>query len=338
MTTTTTFRWPAADVEAVRRDYPRIGAVALAARLGRSNKAVRLKAREIGVKPPPAWTEEMDQALIAGYGFTTTRELAARVGKTYLATKQRAKKLGLDAGRAVTDAERGTVRRLYPIRTAKQIAVELYGDGSRKTVSRVEKIAASLGLRKLRFWPADVLDRVKALHAEGYTHCQIRDRMADVFAPGVIGRGQVRHIHLRFGLSPNLDTPHAREASLTGVRNQLRTLGISHVTQLRTHCHRRLAERYGLPDDLKQVQVRMVLALAERGALTKTELVAACGLRPGHGLLCNSAGTTYQADLIARGLVVSVPTGIAGAVKGPRCRYLLTAHALGLLAAAGEGR
>ena len=101
----TPFRWPAADVEAVRRDYPRIGAVALAARLGRSNKAVRLKAREIGVKRPPAWTEEMDRVLIDGYGRVPTRELAARLGKTYLATKQRAKKLGLDAGRAVTDAE-----------------------------------------------------------------------------------------------------------------------------------------------------------------------------------------------------------------------------------------
>lgn len=338
MSTRTPFRWPAADVEAVRRDYPRVGAEPLAARLGRSNKAVRLKARELGVRPPPTWTEEMDRVLIDGYGSAPTRELAGRFGKTANATKQRAMRLGLDAGRAVTAAEREAVRRLYPTRTARQIAAELYGDGRRKAVSRVAKIAQSLGLRKLSRWPAEALDRVKALHAEGHTDAQIRDRMGDTFKPGECGRLQVTNVRRRFGLPPNADTPHARQARQAGLRNQLRTLGVGRVTELRTRSHRLLAERYGLPADLKKVQVLMVLALAEWGALTVAELKAACGLRPGHRLLCNSAGTTYQADLVDRGLAVRVPTGIAGAVKGPRCRFLLTAHALELLAAAGEGR
>lgn len=254
------------------------------------------------------WTEDQMALLAEQWGEVPAREVAARLGRSYQAVKQKAMKLGLDAGRSHTPEEVETVRALYRTHTAVEIAEQLYGTVER--VNRVLKIVEKLGLRKWRYWSPEVLQRVRALHAEGLLDIQIAREMPDVFAPGDSGRLQVRNIRLRLGLTiPN---------------------------DLRKRAHRRFAARYGLSEDLKPVQVKIVLALL-RGPLTLPEIKAALGVRPESGLALNGANTTYQADLCRRGLVVRTPTGIGGSTPGPRFRYLLTVACLDLLAAAPQG-
>jgi hypothetical protein len=279
------------------------------------------------------WTPAEDALLRERYGKVRTRDLAAELGRTHLATKQKAMKLGLCARRAHAAEEITVVRELYPQHTAAEIAERLYGTAER--VNRVIKIVEKLGLRKWCYWPQEVLDRVRALHAEGLLDRQIAGLMADTFQSGDEGRGQVRQIRDRLGLPANRRSSHAVAARRRGLTEQLRTLGLENPNDLRKRAHRQFAERYGLPPDLRPVQVRMILALVN-GPLTLAELKEAIGARPESGLLHNESGTSYQANLIRRGLVASIPTGIAGAVKGPRVRYMLTAACLDLLAANQE--
>jgi hypothetical protein len=279
------------------------------------------------------WTPDEESLLRERYGKARTRDLAAALGRSMLAVKQKAMKLGLDAGRAHTDEEIDAVRSLYADRTAIEIAERLYGTAEK--VNRVNRLVVKLGLKKWPSWPDDVLDRVRALHAEGLTDSGIAGRMAGVFAAGVAGRLQVRHVRLRLGLPANRGTEAYRAARRAGVRRQHATLGIDNPNDLRRRAHRRFAERYNLPPDLRPAQVRMVLALTG-GPLTLPELKAAIGVRPGAGLLHNAARTTYQADLCNRGLLARIPTGIGGSARGPRVRYVLTVAALDMLAANAE--
>lgn len=283
---------------------------------------------------PPAWapwTDADEATLRRHYGKARTRSLAARLGRTPNAVKQKAMKLGLGAGRILSDRERDAIAGLYPGHTAAAIAERLYGSRSPAKVARVRKAAERLGLCKLRWWPDDVLAEVRRLHAEGLIDRQIAAGIPGVFRPGDDGRLQVRHIRVRLGLRTNLDTEPARAARRAAVAAQHRTLGLANPNDLRRRSHRAFAGRYGLPGDLRPAQVRMVLALLA-GPLTLPELKDAIGAPPSSSLTHNENKTTYQADLVGRGLLARVPTAFAGA--GPRFRYLLTAACLDLLAAA----
>lgn len=274
------------------------------------------------------WTEGEVVLLRDRYGEIPTRELAAVLGRSCLATKQKAMKLGLSAHRSHTEEELRAVRDLYPTHPASEIAERLYGAAGR--TNRVVGIVGRLGLRKWRRWPPEVLDRVRALHADGLLDGQIAGLMADTFLPGDRGCGQVRHVRGRLGLGPNRSSEHMSAARRRGIRRQLDTLGMENPNEIRCRAHRLFAERYGLPGDLKPAQVRIILALVA-GPLTLVELKSAIGVRPECGLLHNAAGTSYQADLCRRGLLARVPTGIGGSAKGPRVRYILTAACLDLL-------
>jgi hypothetical protein len=279
------------------------------------------------------WSAEETECLGLHWGKRPTRELAKQLGRTAGALKQRAVKLGLDAGRGHTPAELEAVRSLYSTHTAREIAERLYGTESQRKLNRVLKIIDKLKLPKWHYWPGETLDRVRALHADGLTDGQIARRMPTVFAPGDVGRLQARHIRRRLGLPANKGTESYCEASRQAVRNQMVSLGLANLNGLRKMAHERYAARYGLPPDLRPPQVRMVLALVN-GPLTIPELKAAIGARPDSQVLHNEHCTTYQADLVHRGLLARIPTGIGGSTRGPRVRYLLTAACLDLLTSA----
>src|SRR5947209_4433806 len=125
-------------------------------------------------------------------GMTIRGRPAVERGKTPSAIKQLATRLGLDSGRYYTPEELQVVRELYKSHSAGAIAERLYGDARR--LNRVRKIAETLGLFKWPRWPAEVLERVRACHAEGLHDRQIAERMADVFAAGAKGRLAVKEI------------------------------------------------------------------------------------------------------------------------------------------------
>lgn len=280
------------------------------------------------------WSDAHVELVMRDYGRVPSRELAAAVGRTVGALKQKARKLGLVASRAYTADEERMVRELYASHTADQIAVALYGTDAK--ILRVRKLVEKLGLRKWPQWSSDVLDRVRALHAKGLTDSQIARRMGREFRDGDDGRLQVRHIRLRLNLPANVDTKPACAARRRAVRRQFQTLGLSNPNELRQRAHRRFAAQYGLPEDLRPAQVRMVLALLE-GPLTLPQLKEAIGARADSGLIHNERKTTYQADLVGRGLAARVPNGVGGRTKGPRALYMLTAACLDLLASAPKG-
>jgi hypothetical protein len=66
--------------------------------------------------------------------------------------------------------------------------------------------------RRLK-WPAAVVDRVRALHAEGLGDGEIARHMPDVLHAGDNGRQQVRGIRVSLGLSANPPAPRAPRVS-----------------------------------------------------------------------------------------------------------------------------
>lgn len=280
------------------------------------------------------WDTNEDTFLSHRYSGTPIADLAEVLARSKSAVKQRARKLGLSKpSRFISEDAKKYVRENYSKQSAKEIAEHLFGDASR--LSAVYQIAHRSGLRKVDFWPDDVLDLVRRENANGLTDASIGRKYPDIFPSG---RDNVHPIRRRLRLPANKDTKDARACKRRAVENQLKTLGLESPTQLRTMAFRKLAERYGLPPELKPVQVRIVLALLS-GPKTLPEIKAAIGKSPKFGMHCNasvhSADSSYTAVLAERGLIFSVSFGSGGRTRGPRRRYALTAACLELLSQAG---
>jgi hypothetical protein len=139
------------------------------------------------------------------------------------------------------------------------------------------------------------------------------------------------------------------EAKKRAVVNQLKTLGLSSPTELRSRAFRLYAIECGWPEDLRPREVQILNVLAARGVpMTRLEIAQAIGMRTdrtgdrGHGhktlelLSGNGPGGTYTASLMRRGLVAKLKRGsvVAGLGKGhSRDLYYLGPEAVRILEA-----
>jgi hypothetical protein len=115
-----------------------------------------------------------------------------------------------------------------------------------------------------------------------------------------------------------------REAKRRGVAKQLKTLGLTSPTQLRSRAFRLFAIANGWPEDLRPREVQILNVLAKSGLpMTALEIAKAVGIntsptfRSGTRriiLASNGGHGTYTAELMSRGLVI----GLVNA--GPRCK------------------
>lgn len=210
-----------------------------------------------------------------------------------------------------------------------------------------EAVAAALGVKRssVSYWRRRLglpkvsrrtvdRDRVRALHARLLSY-------ADIGAAVGCSVTAVKKVVRELGLTPHgkrsvsfrrkMAAHFRRRCAAAGVAS-LRHLAPEEPHRANT---RRLCRRYGLPDDLKRVEVRAVVALAA-GPLAADVLADRCGRNQRkqggyHRFNCPTCDSgNYLTDLCRRGLLA--------AVKRPNrpTVYLLTAAALDLLARAKE--
>ncbi len=177
-------------------------------------------------------------------------------------------------------------------------------------------------------------DELRRLHAAGLTDRQMAERMA-------VGLDAVRSARQRFRLKPHdgRACPDYRRRLGDAVRAAhaaAGNAGPAKARRLKAERRAELATRYGLPADLKPVQVAVLVALSG-GPLVIGELADVCGQRPAfvkdfdrfnHS---GVRGKNYLTNLRQRGLVASV--------RYDRRRdavYTLTAACMDLLSGAGR--
>jgi hypothetical protein len=327
--------WTDRDLGILARAYGACQSLAgLAAALGRTPMAVRTMANRLGLKVDGGqrpWTAAEAERVKEAWGKVRTKDLARELGRSASAVKQKAEKLGLDSGRYLTPEEFDLVRELYPTHTAADIAERLYG--SRRGALAVYKVAESLGLRKLARIEPELIERVRALHAEKLTDTAIAGELN-------LTREQVTHVRrTRLKLSANHDT--IREIVRGNPAKQQATLGIRHGGDLRALGHRRYARANGWPEDLRPREVQILNVLADRGVpMTRLELSRAIGMRTdrigGNGrpalLTGNGPGGTYTASLLRAGYLLKLRRAATGRGRGGSCDlYYLGPAALKIL-------
>lgn len=210
-----------------------------------------------------------------------------------------------------------------------------------------EAIAAALGVERstIGYWRQRLglpkatrrrvdRDRVRELHAQLLSYADIGDAIGCSVTT-------VRNVVREIGLVPHGKRSVSFKRKMSDhFRRRCVAAGVASLRQLvpddpHWANTRRLCERYGLPDDIRRVQVRVILALAA-GPLPADQLADACGRnqRKAGGYhrfnMPSCPGGNYLTDLCKRGLLA--------AVKRPNrpTIYLLAAHCLDLLARAKE--
>lgn len=317
-------RWSPGRDALLRESYLAGGLGAAAAALGVTRSAVKNRVHQLGLRRPArVWTPAEDDALRAGVAAGESIAVAAaRLGRGVPAAYRRAAKIGLVSGRRWLPAEVEAVRTRYYTAGCAALAAELLGADTPPNRHAVYALASRLGVAGPVRHPRAVYDRVRELHGRGLNDAAIAREMRDYF-PGRNDRERVTAVRRRLGLPAIRQTPAQRvEMGRKGRLLQGR--------DPRSAAYARLAGSYGLPPDTPPQAVRIVLALAS-GPMTLTELEAA-GCHP--RLTWNAIPTTYVAGLVRRGLVVAVRLATH---TGDRFRYMLTAAALDMLAAAGKG-
>lgn len=159
-----------------------------------------------------------------------------------------------------------------------------------------------------------VIAKAKRLFRQGLPDRVIAERLG-------LSHDQAKHLRSTYcspRCNPDVD------AKRRGVAKQLKTLGLTSPTQLRSRAYRLFAIANGWPDDLRPREVQILNVLARSGVpMTALEIATAIGAntstthRTGSRrlILCgNGPGGTYTASLMRRGLVI----GLANA--GPACK------------------
>lgn len=217
--------------------------------------------------------------------------------------------------RFYSQAEIDQVRVLYGTMPAATLAARLH-----RTVASLYQLADRLHLTTPNRFPPEKIAHLRALHAAG-----LPDRL--IATKSGIDRRTVGDIRNRLGLPLIPDIEGKRNA----VRNQLKTLGLTSPTQLRTRDFRLYAQRYGWPEDFRPREVQICEALRRRGPMTRKELVAALGMRwrgVHNSLSGNGPGGSYLATLMRRGVVVCLGRVVRTGRKGGNlCLYSLTLDA-----------
>ncbi len=333
---TATWRaWTAAEDAILRDHYRDMPTKALAVKVGRTVAAVLHRTKHLGLRKARTWTAEQDAIVTEGWGKVNVFTLAGRTGRSPSAIKNRAFILGLDAGNRYTDEEKDLVRQLYPTHTAAQIAAQIAEriHGTPRSALSIYRLASTLGLRKLAGHEAEFVEQVRALHADGLNDFEIAARLGR-------HRDTVHPIRAkRLKLSPNqegIDRGHAK-----AVTAQLKSMGLTSPTQLRTRAYRRYAVENGWPEDFLPREVQILNVLARDGPLTALQITERIGMRVHKNSVsgklkllsgCNRkkpngvAYGTYTASLMARGMICHVDRSQSWSIGPPRLPglYMLT--------------
>lgn len=195
-----------------------------------------------------------------------------------------------------------------------------------------ERFGRTRGAVYLRAWKLRVIGRYpdapssprfaerhaefRRLHARGWSDEEIAARFGVTYS-AIWQRRQ------RYGLPANTRSPRA----LARIRRRVRALCRAGHFGVRAWL-RPVCEAYHLPPDLRLIQVRILLHLAD-GPLTRRQVLGRLGNR------CENGAT---ADLIRRGLVYRTEFSGRGFPRGqrPLPLYALTPHAMDLLLSAGR--
>jgi DNA-binding Lrp family transcriptional regulator len=190
-------RWTSREDAYLRKVYRVRPVAAIAERLGRTVQSIRKRAQVLGIQTAFWWTAEEESQLRKSWGKVSGVLLARQLGRPYNAVKQKAGKMGLDAERLYTPEEIQLVRDLYPTHTAGEIAKRLHG--SAQSATSVYRLANRLGLRKWPSWPPEVIERVRALHAEGLTDMQIVTSASIYYTLVILAVARANWEHVDFG-------------------------------------------------------------------------------------------------------------------------------------------
>lgn len=235
--------------------------------------------------------------------------------------------------RTWTEAEDDYLRQNFASTHCRVLAAKL-----NRGVSGVYTRAWNLGLSKgfPRLDPKKIA-KIPKLHARGLTDQAISDQIG-------IERRYVSELRReKFRLPVNAES--VRESMRRGVKKQLKTLGLSSPTQLRTRAFRLYAIENGYPEDLRPREVQILNALATHGPMTREQISAVIGMKPrlsspANGRLPlymsgNGPGGSYTASLIRHGLICYVHRSQkSGRQGGGRIAglYMLTATTLEMIA------
>lgn len=307
----------------------------IAEQVGRTYGGTKWRLAHLGIHSnrldPRAWSAEQEATLREQYGKpgVCTRKLARKIGKTLSAVKNRALQLGLKHYKFWSAEELQALRDRYATDDPKTIAKDLG-----RHVGVVYQQARKLGLIAKKYVPPhtpEQYEAVRRLHGEGRTDLEIS-------AATGIDRRSINAMRHKLGLDVILD-PTAKKR---GVANQLKTLGLTSPTQLRTRAFALFAIENGWPEDLRprEVQILNALVAADR-PLTKMEIAAAIGMRTDgknskHGgpksLVGNGPGGTYTATLARRGLIHRIRhyKGGRGTLQQSTSTYMLTPLAIAI--------
>lgn len=206
-----------------------------------------------------------------------------------------------------TDDERVILRRLY----RKAITIDIAKRLSR-TTRAIHHQADLLGLvePKTRI-DARFLAKLKQLHARGWTDSEIANELG--CARRVAGKYR-RHL----GLPSNRVSAHYRARVAAKTREQCKAAGVASLAEVRALAFRSRARRAGWPEDLPPRAIEILDALESRGPLTRREIADAIGME-WHGSRASlkaRGNSTYLAELMDRGLVVSLGKVVRGTGRG----------------------
>lgn len=238
------------------------------------------------------------------------REIARRLNRSYSSLCCMVQKLGWAPSRYWSQAEkRIVIERTAAGDSAKQIAALLPG----RTVDSVWNVRPKLGLSRGLKLGADFLAYIREKHAEQWTDAEIRDGWNQLHPDrktGAIARECVGKRRRKLGLPNNRLADRMRNRVRAKTAEQLKAAGLSSLAELRrTVIQKRIADM-GWPTDLTMREAQILSLIWEKGPLTKRAIAEGIGM-PVHAmsrkmLKSNGPGGNYLADLMRRGLLVSL--------------------------------
>lgn len=211
------------------------------------------------------------------------------------------------AKRPWTDAERDTVRRLYREVGTAEIARRV-GRTARSVYQQADKLGLVTPRTRIdgRF-----LATLRRLHARGWSDAEIASEF-------VCERHTVSKHRRALGLPSNRGSARYRARVAAKTREQCKAAGVKSLAEVRALAFRERARRAGWPEDLRPRAIQMLDALAVLGPLTRREIADAIGMA-WHGSrssLKARGNSTYLAELMSLGLVVSLGKVVGGNGKG----------------------
>lgn len=253
------------------------------------------------------WTSQ-EIAFVSDHHLTMDRAtLAAHLQRTRASVMSFCKTHGFTRDRHYKDDQKAFVT-AHPDWTAKAIAAQLG-----KSETSIHQLRQRLGMsEKRKPFDAAFQQLARDKYALGWSDAEI----ASV-------TGHDRHAiggwRKRLGLANNALSEHRRRRVAEVTRRQLARKGFASLAMERVSAFKRYARQYGWPEDLRPRQVRMLNAMLRHGPMTRRQLAEAIDM-PWKGthksLVGNVPGGSYLADLMRRGLVVSLGRVVKGKGSG----------------------